>query len=107
MAICWRFFGRYELDEIDVALVDCFRDELREQAETIRAAAVRGRPLTETVTDRRGRTYKRRRRPLSNTSINATIKLLGQILQLAADYELIARNPVRVGERGPALTCHA
>jgi integrase len=95
-----RFFGRYQLGEVDVALVDRFRDELREQAETVRAAAARGRPLTYTVTDRRGRMYKRRRRPLSNTSINATIKLLGQILQLAADYELIARNPVRVGERG-------
>ena len=27
------------------------------------------------------------------------IKLLGQILQQAVDYELIERNPVRVGER--------
>jgi integrase len=95
-----RFFGRYQLSEIDVALVDRFRDELREQSETIRAAAARGRPVIETVTDRRGRTYERRRRPLSNTSINAMIKLLGQILQLAVDYELIARNPVRVGEPG-------
>ena len=95
-----RFFGRYKLGEIDVALVDRFRDELHEQSETIRAAAARGRPMIETVTDRRGRTYQRRRRPLSNTSINAMIKLLGQILQLAVDYELIARNPVRVGEPG-------
>jgi integrase len=95
-----RFFGRHRLGDIDVELVDRFRDELRERADTIRAAAVRGRSLTETFTDRRGRTYKRRRRPLSNTSINAMIKLLGQILQLAVDYELIARNPVRVGERG-------
>ena len=55
------------------------------------------RPLMETVTDKRGRTYQRRRRPLSNTSINAMIKLLGQILQQAVDYELIDRNPVRVG----------
>ena len=53
----------------------------------------------ETVTDKRGRTYQRRRRPLSNTSINAMIKLLGQILQQAVDYELIPRNPVRVGQR--------
>jgi hypothetical protein len=53
----------------------------------------------ETVSDKRGRTYQRRRRPLSNTSINAMIKLLGQILQQAVDCELIARNPVRVGER--------
>jgi integrase len=53
----------------------------------------------ETVTDKRGRTYQRQRRPLSNTSINAMITLLGQMLQQAVDYELIARNPVRVGGR--------
>jgi integrase len=53
----------------------------------------------ETITDKRGRTYERRRRPLSNTSINAMITLLGQILQQAVDYELIDRNPVRVGGR--------
>ncbi len=51
------------------------------------------------MTDKRGRTYQRRRRPLSNTSINAMIKLLGQILQQAVDYELVDRNSVRVGER--------
>jgi integrase len=95
-----RFFGRYELNEIDAALVDRFRDELHEQAATIRAAADRGRPLSETVADRRVGSYRRHRRPLSNTSINAMLKLLGQILQQAVDYDLIARNPVRVGERG-------
>ena len=57
------------------------------------------RPLMETATDKRGRTYERRRRPLSNTSINMMITLLGQILQQAVDYELIDRNPVRVGGR--------
>ena len=106
-SICYlqRFFGRYQLREITTAVVDRFRDELHGQAETIRAAQSRaaanknGRPLMETVTNKRGRTYQRRRRPLSNTSINAMIKLLGQILQQAVDYELIDRNPVRVGER--------
>lgn len=99
LAYLERFFGRYAVAEIDVALVDRFRDELREQAETLRLAAERKRPLTETVTDRQGRTYDRLRRPLSNTSINAMITLLGQILQQAVDYELIPRNPVRVGGR--------
>ena len=93
------FFGRYRLTEITPRLIDRFRDELHEQAEAIRAAAGRSRALTETVTDRRGRTYERRRRPLSNTSINAMITLLGQILQQALDYEQIDRNPVRVGGR--------
>ena len=55
--------------------------------------------MMETATDKRGRSYERRRRPLSNTSINMLITLLGQILQQAVDYELIDRNPVRVGGR--------
>src|SRR5690349_1697907 len=71
-----RFFGRHRLNEITPQLVDRFRDELHEQAQTIRRAQERAeaekgrRPLVETITDRRGRTYERRRRPLSNTSIN-------------------------------------
>jgi integrase len=91
--------------EISPQLVDRFRDELHEQAETIRRAQERARtekgwrPLMESVTDKLGRTYERRRRPLSNTSINAMITLLGQFLQQAVDYEVIDRNPVRVGGR--------
>ena len=100
-----RFFGRYRLSEITPQLIDRFRDELYEQGETIRRARARARTdktrraLMETVTDKRGRTYQRQGRPLSNTSINAMITLLGQILQQAVDYELIDRNPVRVGGR--------
>ena len=94
-----RFFGRYRLSEISPRLVDRFRDQLAEQAQTIRLAEQRGRPVMETATNKRGRTYERRRRPLSNTSINMLITLLGQILQQAVDYELIDRNPVRVGGR--------
>ena len=100
-----RFFGRFRIGEISPQVVDRFRDELHEQAETIRKAQERARtdkgrrPLMETVTDKHGRTYERRRRPLSNTSINAMITLLGQSLQQAVDYELIDRNPVRVGGR--------
>ena len=100
-----RFFGRFRIGEISPQVVDRFRDELHEQAETIRKAQERARtdkgrrPLMAIVTDKHGRTYERRRRPLSNTSINAMITLLGQILQQAVDYELIDRNPVRVGGR--------
>jgi hypothetical protein len=55
-----RFFGRYRLSEITPRLVDRFRDELHEQAETIGRAQERARteagrrPLMETVTDKRG-----------------------------------------------------
>lgn len=94
-----RFFGRYRLSEITPRLVDRFRDELAEEARVIRSAEERGRRLTETAIDKRGRRYERRRRALSNTSINMLLTLLGQILQQAVDYELIDRNPVRVGGR--------
>ena len=93
LAYLERFFGRYRLSEITPRLVDRFRDELAEQAHTIRLAEQRGRPVMETATDKRGRTFERRRRPLSNTSINMLITLLGQILQQAVDYELIDREP--------------
>ena len=42
-ATCERFFGRYRLSEITPQLVDRFRDELHEQAETIRRAQERAR----------------------------------------------------------------
>jgi integrase len=54
-----RFFGRYRLRELTPQLVDRFRDELHEQAETIRRAQERARtekgrrPLMETITDKR------------------------------------------------------
>ena len=36
---------------------------------------------------------------LSAESINKTITRLGQILEVAVEYELLARNPVRVNPR--------
>jgi integrase len=93
------YFGRFELLEIDVARVDAFRDELAKRARTIREAAARGKPLMETVERSNGKAYKRRKRALSNTSINAMLALLGQILQRAVDYGHIERNPVTVGDR--------
>jgi integrase len=38
-------------------------------------------------------------KPLSATSINKTITRLGQVLDLAVERELIARNPAKVGGR--------
>jgi integrase len=93
------YFGTFELLEIDVARVDAFRDELTKRARVINDAAARGKPLMETVQRKQGASYQRRKRGLSNTSINAMLALLGQILQRAVDYGYIERNAVRVGER--------
>jgi integrase len=92
-------FGPLELVEIDVPRVDGFRDDLANRSRVIREAAARGKPLIETVKGRAGKPYERPKRPLSNTSINATLTLLSQILQRALDYGYIERNPMKVGER--------
>jgi hypothetical protein len=92
-------FGRMELLEIDVARVDGFRDELAHRSRVIREAEARGKPLMETVERKPGKPYKRRKRPLSNTSINGLLTLLSQIMQRAVDYSHVAYNPLKVGER--------
>lgn len=92
-------FGQLELAVIDVASTDGFRDELAKRSRIIREAEARGKPLTETVTSVTGKSYKRRKRPLSNTSINAILSLLSQILQRAMDYGYIERNPMKIGQR--------
>jgi integrase len=92
-------FGQLELLEIDVAKTDEFRDELAARSRTIQQAADRGKPLMETIRCKSGNSYTRRKRALSNTSINGILTLLAQILQRAADYDYIPRNPLKVGER--------
>jgi len=61
------FFAAHRLSEITVAEVDRYRHEKVAQA------------------------------TLSATSINKTITRLGQVLEVAVERELIARNPARVG----------
>jgi hypothetical protein len=53
----------------------------------------------EEVKHKRGEPYRRRKRALSNTSINGILTLLSQILQRAVDYDYIERNPLKVGGR--------
>jgi integrase len=79
--------------------VDSGRDDLASRSRVIREAAARGKPLMETVKRTTGKSYERRKRALSNTSINSILALLSQILQRAVDYGYIERNPMKVGER--------
>lgn len=50
---------------------------------------------SETDSVRCGAGEKTDRRPLSNATINRTIALLGQILEVAVEYDLISSNPAR------------
>ena len=87
-AIRWRlsyvllpFWQHHRLSDITIAEVDRYR-----------AAKVHERDL---LVSRRTRGEKIERRPLSNSTINRTIGLLAQILDVAVEYGHIPANPAR------------
>jgi integrase len=87
-AVRWRlsyvllpFFQHHRLSEITISEVDRYR-----------AAKVRERDM---LTAARAAGEKIDRRPLSNSTINRTIQLLGQILDVAVEYGHIGANPAR------------
>ncbi len=84
------FFADYPVAEIDLELVDRYRERKLVERDQIKAAAAAGCPM-------RGKNGQRRR-PLSNRSINTTLATLAQILEQAVDRGLIASNPA-VGKR--------
>jgi integrase len=88
-------FGPYPVDEIDVALADSFVEaKLLEREAIVKAIAAR-RPLSEEYTDRRtGRTHRRRRRGLSNGSINKVLVAVRRVLKEAKRQGLIEQNPL-------------
>src|SRR3954452_17106791 len=65
------------------------------EREAIRVAAAAGRPLMQTVMLPDGRTYERRRRPLSNESINKAIAAVRMVLNDARRRypKHVLRNP--------------
>jgi integrase len=89
------FFKDHRLSEITIAEVDRYRQRKVAEARAIQAAAAEGKPLYEEHADANGRTRRRRRRPLSATSINKTITRLSQILEVAVEYRLIDSNPAK------------
>ena len=75
------FFAEHPLSEITVREVDRYRQTQVGERDRLRAARVRGERID--------------RRPLSNSTINRTVALLAQILDVAVEYELIDANPAR------------
>jgi integrase len=88
-------FGPYRLDEIDSRLVDEFVDAMLRERAAIEEAATAGTPMTETYRDARGnRTYERRRRGLSNGSINKVLASVRRVLKEAVRAKLVDYNPL-------------
>ncbi len=81
------FFADFAVGEIDVALVDRYREEKVIERERIKAAAAAGHRLR----DKRGQ----RRVAMSNESINKTLVLLANILDTAVERGALPSNPAR------------
>jgi len=79
------FFANVRLSEIDIALVERYREDKLIERERVRAAAAAGEPLR----DKRGQS----RKALSNGSINKTLVTLTLILESAIERGLITSNP--------------
>jgi integrase len=100
-------FGERFLSEITISDVERYAADKLDENERIREAAAKGEPVMQKITDRNGRTFERHAQPLSPPSLNATISLLGQILDAAMDRDLVPKNVARgrgrkVRERSPA-----
>jgi integrase len=81
------FFADYAVSEIDVALVDRYREDKVIARERVKAASAAGQPLK----DKRGQ----HRKPMSNESINKTLVLLANILDTAVERGALPSNPAR------------
>jgi integrase len=88
-------FGPLRIDEIDSATADDFVDAKLAEREAIAEAAAAGAPLMEEYRDSRtGRAYTRRRRSLSNSSINKVLAAVRQVLREAKRRRYIEFNPL-------------
>ena len=88
-------FGPYRLGLIDTRLADEFVDQMLREREAIAEAAAIGQPLTETYLDAHtGRHLERRRRSLTNGSINKVLAAVRMVLKEAVRQRLIGHNPL-------------
>jgi integrase len=81
----WPYFANWPMADFDIEAIDDYRRYKVEQADQRRKAITNGKPII----DERGRVL----RPLSASSINKTIDVLGSYLAVAVDYDWLPRNP--------------
>jgi integrase len=85
-------FAKYRLSAITVEEVDRYRREKVRESKAVAAARQRQLALPR-------KEHKRLVRPLSNGSINKTIRLLAVVLEQAVEYGYLDRNPARGRKR--------
>jgi integrase len=86
------YFAKHRLSAITVEEVDRYRREKVRESKAV--AAARERQLAMPEQER-----KRLVRPLSNGSINKTIRLLAVVLEQAVEYGYLDRNPAKGRKR--------
>ena len=88
-------FGSHRVDRIDEVVIEDFVQAMLAEREAIRVAAAGGHPLMQEIALPDGRTYERRRRPLSNGSINKAIAAVRMVLKDARRRypKHVLRNP--------------
>lgn len=86
------YFAKYRLPAITVEEVDRYRREKVRESKAVAAARQRQLALPE-------KERKRLVRPLSNGSINKTIRLLAAVLEQAVEYGYLDRNPAKGRKR--------
>lgn len=92
------FFASHRLTQITIAEVDRYRHAKVREAEARRTALAAWQTHCEALQEGAARPPHPGPQ-LSATSINKTITRLGQILEQAVEYDLIPRNPARIGKR--------
>ncbi|HET9591588.1 MAG TPA: site-specific integrase [Solirubrobacterales bacterium] len=86
------YFAKHRLSAITVEEVDRYRREKVRESKAVTAARQRQLAMPE-------RDRKRLVRPLSNGSINKTIRLLAVVLEQAVEYGYLDRNPAKGRKR--------
>jgi integrase len=107
LAVAIEHLGDKPVDAIVAGDIDDMVDALLRERDTIDQATAAGAPLMEEYVDpRTGRTHKRRRRGLANSSINKVVRAVRRVLEDAVRHRVIDRNPAAdpqtlVREDGP------
>lgn len=99
-ALRWRLgaalthLGDLPIAEVSAGAVDDMVTALLTERDEIRAAEAAGAPLMQTVRMASGRTYQRRRRGLSNGSINKVVAGVQMVLEDARRRQVITHHAV-------------
>ncbi len=88
-----KHLGEKPVDEISAGDIDDMVDAMLRERDAITEAAAQGAALVEDYLDERtGRVHQRRRRGLSNSSINKIVRAVRQVLGDSVRHRVIDRN---------------